>query len=826
MLFKASLAVSTSFFPTAALAQAVQHAVEGQTPEQVAQGQASAEAPDTQDTRSGEIIVTARRKAESLQEVPLAVTVLSQDTLRDRAITRVQDIATLTPGLEANPGPNNSNQANFTIRGQGSTFSGGNSGVATYLAEVPEFASDIFDLANVQVLKGPQGTLFGRVTTGGAVLLTPVMPGDTLEGFLNAKLGQYGLREVEFGVGTPVIQDVLSIRVSGVSRRTNGFTRNLFNGSRGDAIDNDAIRAIAKLELGDFTNTTLAQFSRDRSDNRSTQLFSVSAFAGNNRPIPRSLATAAGIVCGASCPTVDAYLRQELAATPGRGKGVFNENNQGYNNRTESKGVINTSTLDLGNISLKNIFSIRSTNINGTGANSNDATAVPVFELITVPSKGPRILTDEFQVQGDLLDSRLKVTAGGYLEDSKARSYGRTIIGSMGGFPASSPGLSAATCGALGARNEFSDGYCHFYVGYISRQAKTDATDKALYGQGTFEVTDAFTITAGYRYTWSKRATYDGPQLTSNALRAPGAQASEFVQIPGMQRDLITAPTNDIPGVIPLVQKGKKGTYTLAADYKVTPDILVYATTRTGYKPGGFNANANPENRFFGPETVTDYEVGVKTAWRMGEVSGILNFDAYRDNYSGIQRGLTVVVGGNPVTVIDNAAKARIQGFDVEGSVRVGGFNLGAFYSYTDAKYLEYPNTGQFPAGFDPTTLSLANVTKHRWGLTPSFDLNGFDPDLPKIVLSGNLLYQGEHAISDQNGTINPVSDVPARTLVNARIDWKDIADSNISAGIAVTNLTNNRDRIQGVNLLGVTGLNYTYYERPRTVYGEVRFRF
>src|SRR5690606_29005292 len=170
-----------------------------------------------------EVIVTARKRDENLQEVPIAITAISSEELREKAISAPSDLQLHTPGLELRPGGSQQrNNVQFFIRGQGTTF-GSAPGVVTYFSDAPVGNSakvsignngQFFDLASVQVLKGPQGTLFGRNTTGGAVLFTPQHPGNEFGGFLQAKAGNYDMREYTGAVTIPLIDGTLSVRAA------------------------------------------------------------------------------------------------------------------------------------------------------------------------------------------------------------------------------------------------------------------------------------------------------------------------------------------------------------------------------------------------------------------------------------------------------------------------------------------------------------------------------------------------------------------------------------------------------------------------------------
>src|SRR5690554_3411353 len=184
-----------------------------------------------------EIVVTARRREESLQEVPVSMTVLTQEQMHNANITNASDIATYTPSLHANQ-RFGSDSTNFAIRGFSQELRT-TSSVGVYFAEVvaPRGANttqsgdgagpgDFFDLESVQVLKGPQGTLFGRNTTGGAVLLTPKKPTDELEGYAEVSMGNYDMGRAQGVINIPV-SDTFRVRLGVDHQERDGYMKNI-----------------------------------------------------------------------------------------------------------------------------------------------------------------------------------------------------------------------------------------------------------------------------------------------------------------------------------------------------------------------------------------------------------------------------------------------------------------------------------------------------------------------------------------------------------------------------------------------------------------------
>src|SRR5690554_3148576 len=183
-----------------------------------------------------EVVVTARKRAESLQETPLAVTALDASALRDADVRNLVDLNRLAPNIDVVEANGSAPIASVYIRGVGQRNTGENidSGVGIYIDDIylsrPDGALlDLNDIASVQVLRGPQGTLFGKNTTGGALVFTTNRPVDTLEGSLGARVGNFDRRDAEFVLNVP-LGESLATRVSGVTRNRDGHIRNLIDG--------------------------------------------------------------------------------------------------------------------------------------------------------------------------------------------------------------------------------------------------------------------------------------------------------------------------------------------------------------------------------------------------------------------------------------------------------------------------------------------------------------------------------------------------------------------------------------------------------------------
>lgn len=294
-----------------------------------------------------EIIVTARRQAESLQDVPISIVAIDAETLNERNVRTDNDLPSVAAGLSVANTAANRTTSTFSIRGQGQTFGQNSPGVVAYFAEVADFSTTFYDLENVQVLKGPQGTLFGRNTTGGAILFVPRKPVNEFDGYGILRVGDYGRHDAEFGVGGAIVEDRVMLRVAGQFLHRNGFTRNLFDGRRTDDENRDSVRASLLLRPFDaLENYTVYQYQDI------DEAGSGAAIGGFNAANPTFLASAPGV------PAILPALQAALAAQRARGPRTIDVN-QPLGAGLRSHGVINTTSLNLGKFTLRNIFSQR-----------------------------------------------------------------------------------------------------------------------------------------------------------------------------------------------------------------------------------------------------------------------------------------------------------------------------------------------------------------------------------------------------------------------------------------------------------------------------------
>jgi len=736
-------------------------------------GHAQDRAPATAEADAGDIVVTARRQSELLKNVPISIIAVDDQTLNERNVKTTNDLPLIAPGLSVQNTSANRNNSTFSIRGQGQTFGQSSPGVVAYFADVPDFATTFYDLENVQVLKGPQGTLFGRNTTGGAILFVPKKPTDDIDGFINLRVGNYNRHDAEFAIGGAIVPGKVEVRFAAQLLNRDGFTTNIANNSRTDNERKQSFRfSLVLRPSGDLENYTIFEYDRADEQGSGTPL---GAIDPDNPTL-----VAAGVV-----PQVEAYLAAQQARGPRKINTPFV-----LSNGLKSYGVINTTTYDLGDkISFKNIFSYRRFAI--MQDYDIDGTPLPILDVFNPYPNGLNMeRTEEFQVHGKfgIIDGVV-----GFFDDrntSPGDSIGFKYNLFVDLFPTGLPYAGPAS-------------------GYLISNGGLNKS-RAFYGEFNAHPLDGLTLTAGIRRTRDYRSSSTQPLL---------------LQLPFLPEPIPAGAASSNAGSF------KATTWNLAGLYQINSDLNVYATVRRGYKSGGFNGTAPAEFRRFEPETVTDYEVGFKGKWNLG--SGVklgANVDLFYDDYKNIQRYKNIVIPGGAATITTNAAAGNIKGIDVDANLIFGrNFDISARYTYLKTHYDAFDDA---TLG-DLSNSRFPNSPTHQLTVTPRVILPTPE-DKGQISLLANIFYQSMIAFDPANRPNgNPATLLssygalgPAYTRVDLRADWSRFLGTNLSIAAYVRNVTNKAYIVGSDNQLPTFGTVTYLYGEPRTFGAELRFNF
>jgi len=357
--------------------------------------------PSSTGDNLGDIVVTARRTAENLQRVPVAASVLTSATLERQRVNTAADLQYNVPNLVIVPEPlAGSSTPIFNIRGIGQALGTDNT-VVNYFADVPldsrVVAAGIYDLASVQVIRGPQGTLFGKNSTGGAVLFTPHAASTTnVDGFLSGSVGNYSFYQVTGAVNVPLVKGLLGLRVSGQITRQNGFVRNL-SGPDGADKHYEGARAVLTFTPTDTIKNDLvvSYFNADQH---------------NNPAIAASLGGAALIYPDFFGAGNVALVQSQLAKQQRLGVRTIDQSFDPNPDKNESVFASNTTSFTFGDVTLKNIVGYAfSATRNGMNQASLD---YPLVD--SVFNRRLKQFSDEIQLSGNSFNNSLKWIVGGF----------------------------------------------------------------------------------------------------------------------------------------------------------------------------------------------------------------------------------------------------------------------------------------------------------------------------------------------------------------------------------------------------------------------------
>jgi iron complex outermembrane receptor protein len=732
-------------------------------------------------TSIGEVVVTARRRAENLEHVPAAVSVVNQAQLERQDVQDAVSLQHAIPSLVTSATAVGHNNESFSVRGIGTT-AGASPGVAIYISEVPYvFATSLgsaapsgiyFDLQNVQVLKGPQGTLFGKNTTGGAVLFEPQHPTDDFEGYAQIGAGSYRRADFEGAVNIPIIPDKVLFRIAADAERRDGYTRDIVTGKDYDNVNFYSLRAsltvrpIDKLEI-----YTMADYHYSKDNGIGLTLDEVQA---------NSFLTYL-------YPGLEAYAAQERARGPRLTELSDSALSQA---RQETYGVVNNIQYHVTpDLNLKNIFGYRVYKDNNR--NDGDGSPFVIFDEYDPGDWANQLfaVTDELQIQGDTLWHKLDFTTGAYFEFSGPQEK------NGGTYP---PG-TFSTCQFGGGT--FPVVACPLYE-IESRYTRS----RSFYAQGNLDLgwlVHGLKATGGIRYTIDHvGATDDSFEANGVCIYKAGTETAPGGSCYWRQDALYHAPT-----------------YQMGLNYQLTPEVMFYLVNSHGYKAGGFNVDAPYPDNGFKPEYDTNSEGGVKADFHVLGVPARLNADGYYMRYSNIQVSVPVVApdGGLSVTT-GNGALAHITGFELDGAlIPIRQLELNFSYAYTSAIFVEAP--ALYVAGFN----RLPYAPRDKISFTPTLQLPM--PDVyGKLSVSAAVSYQT--SVSTANGVAYSV--LPGYTLVDMRLVWTNVYRHPFDLAFYMTNVTNKPYLIGGYDTFGsITGGVFApAWGEPRMFGFQLKYHF
>lgn len=720
----------------------------------------------TNDASGDVIVVTARRIEENIQSVPVAVTALSGEALERQGARVVEDLQTQVPNLVLQTHPSEPQALAVTIRGQKQNDivptvdpSVGIYVDGVYLPRTVGLRGGLVDVARVEVLRGPQGTLYGRNTTGGAISLYTNNPKkDVFEGEVAGSYGNYDYVNLAGMLNVPLAQG-LAVRVAGEYNRHDGYGHDGL-GKELASEDGYYIRGKLKADLGDAV-TVVVSTSHENNKNGGG-IWKITG-VGNGAAV--GLLQVAGelgqSLAPANLPASLAVARSALRSYVGGDPYRTSATDPNFSRfRRTTAGLDVTAELS-DNIQLRSITGYQ--HFRRFNAADFDGTPFHIIKANTLTRD--EYISQELQLLGG--DETLNWVLGAYYGREKA-----TEIITNTSVPLLNP--VAPTVNRADITNE----------------------SEAIFAQANWEFMPRFRLTLGARYSWDQR-----DNLLNNRT-----QAGCVIPAPGVVRTPTAGPSQ-CPRAFDV--SFDDPSWLVSVDYRPVDDTLIYAKVARGYRTGGINKlGANTAETFgsFDPETVTEYEVGLKT--ELFDRRLRFNLALYYDDYKNIQRSVTVpTLSGTPAILVSNAAKGRIQGFEAESQLRITPeFRISGTLGLTDAKYKEFIDlTGD---------RSNEPFSTPKWtGSVGAF----YETTVGNGQLSLNADWRWQSATileptAIQQNTVRQ----PAYGLLSARIGYA-FTDSGLSVAVFGRNLTDKVYASSGATYETSLGINRLVTGEPRT---------
>jgi len=738
---------------------------------QASESAASATPADEGDQDIREIVVTAQRRSQNLQSVPVAVTALDSEALQTHVIRDVEDVQFLVPSMRIRQ---ETAVNGFSVAMRGISVSADNfafdSPVGVYINEVfiarsNDFGAAFFDVQNVQVLRGPQGTFFGRNTPIGAVLIETTRPGSSYGGYVKATVGGggYGIGDgadrtfyqFEGAVDLPV-SPILNVRLAGYYVNDDGWARSRFTGYKNHSKDDVGGRATFVLTPSDDFKATLI-LDHNRTNQGIPIRIPVEAAANMTRQNYDAL-------FGGNAAT-DAVRALALHPDPYANDSDFT------NQRAEGKS--NSATLHL-DLDLSEDWTLRSISgwrhIRRSSRNDNDGTAF--VSNFTTADIGQTQVSQEFVVNGDFAE-RFHFVGG--LFYFKETGFDENLTSSI-----RNPNLPTAFLDPLLLRGE-----------------DIENVSKAAFTNLSFDILENLAISGGIRYTKENKAvTLAGRSIVSGTPFSSGRETFE---------DSVVL-------------------YDTKLTWQANDDLLAYVKYGTGYRAGGIGFRAADAQ--FQPELSKTYEAGLKWDFDMGSVPARLNTAVFQTKYQDFQ--VNVVLSNPTRQTVINAGSATIRGVELEFSAKpVEGLDIGVTASFIDPKYDGFVfSSPSFGGLIDLTGNKLRDAPKQAIAVTVGYTV-------PSSI--GDFLLQADYAYSssyEADAIFQRGAPAIVRTsaffqdathVVNARISLAKAFGSNIELAVWGKNLTDQKRIIYGLNSSGLRAVSYS---EPLSFGFELRANF
>ncbi|KEY99593.1 TonB-dependent receptor [Sphingobium indicum] len=751
-----------------------------------------------------DIVVTARRRSESLQNTPVAVSAITGATLADRGATDISAVAQAVPSLTFNTTAGNSGASNAAVVfirgiGQDDFFPTIDPGVGIYLDGIYVSRTlgsvlDTVDLEQVEVLRGPQGTLFGKNTIGGAVQITTRKPSDKFEGSLEATTGRFDRIDVKGSINIPFTSSLFG-RFSLATLNCDGYVTILRKDpgtgavTEADApklgdISTIAGRGALRWEATpEFKLDLSFDYTRKREQSSGTTLLAT-------QPLVPGIPVGDPNFINANAATIGGFYNLVVAGAQGcnplAGGDAFDQSNPScFNDQYVTGNPYTTfydparsrSDLDLWgltgvaewsvspDVSVKSITGYRRTESHFM---RDDDTPFRLLELQT--DQTARQFSQELQFSGRTMDSRLTWLIGLYYFSEKVRF--------------DNPACFSFVCTAV--------------------KTKLDTDSYAAFSQATFAIDPRTNLTAGLRYTnETKRNDPDnfyidnGFGLPPFAVNNPNPDPATIIDNPAKVK---------LKNVSPMV----------SLDHRWSPSIMTYASFSQGIKGGGFQQRVilpRLQQPTFGPEKLTSYEIGAKTDLFDHHVR--FNIAAFWADYKNLQ--ITVFDPNFSIEPLQvNGGTARIRGIEVESTIKpFEGLTATLGGSYLDTEYTRIAPNAAIPAD---AVLPYTPKWSISGGLSYAYEL----ADAGTLTLRGDWNYRSRTFFNAAN---DPIISQQGYHVVNLSAAFLT-RDEHWRLTLGVTNLTDKAYLGSGFADLRNSSFADGVYARPREWYLSARYAF
>ncbi|MDG2305536.1 MAG: TonB-dependent receptor [Candidatus Binatia bacterium] len=727
-----------------------------------------------------EIVVQARKRTEFIEDTPISVTAISEYTMDEIGAFRIDDVTQLVPNLTMITGRNDAEAAIF-IRGVGtsSTEIAFDPGVGVYVDGVflpRAFGTivNIVDIQQIEVLRGPQGTLFGKNTIGGAINITTIKPQmNEFEGTAAVWAGNLSTANTRATLNIPIIEDQLAMRVAFGSTYDTGYATNTYLNR--DASNSGSLTFLGSLRYQPIENLTVdvsGSWAKNHSNGLAGECLVIrpSPLAGENLQK----------ACGETTP------REMTADFPGLAD-------------VESYGAWGNIQYDVGPVGVLDDLLVKSITswreqIPRIG-DDLDQTLVPRVSFAHMggsPQNGEpnfqRQIQQEFQVNGSAWDERINVVTGAFLFWEWADDHTSTTSELPSPFPSNISG----------------------------NDTSTDNFTWALFGQASVDVTDWLSLTGGIRYTQDEKNVH---KVGFDFLDDSGHQIEYTVDDKNGTTFDAWTPMGSIAATLPDDW----------IDDTPIDHLMGYFTYSRGFKGGGFNATLSGASEEFQPEFLDSFEIGLKTI--MFDQRLVLNVSPFYGKYDDLQVTTFVADPVDPLIVNRvtlNAAKATTKGIEAElTAIPIDGLLLRATGGVLDATYDEF--TGVNSADSQPINREgehFNNVPEYQAYLSAQYAIPLTSPG--PAWLEGAVTPRVSWAYRSSVSYAGP--ELPEATqggfgLLDARLSY-EFLDGRALVALWGKNLTDEEYFINTNALVPIFGFLTRFYGAPRTYGGELRYRF